>query len=212
MRMLNKSKWVMLSLFIGFLVSVNQAYAVSQSDPKKMVLELSNKVLKEIDLNRDQLESSSEKVKAFANELVLPYVDTPKMARYVMGGYWKKATKSQQKAFVEAFTNTLLQSYSKSLLKLKIKKIEVDSAIETHKGRVQVSTEVWQDDGNKTKVDYRVYLNKALNKWFLYDVSIEGISMLLNYRKTFASEFQKNGIDEVIALLNKKNMHTEEES
>ncbi len=77
--------------------------------------------------------------------------------------------------------------------------------VETRPGRASVSTEVTQADGNVSTVVYRAYLNKNDQKWFLYDVSIEGISMLLNYRKSFASEFQKKGIDEVIAGLNAKN-------
>lgn len=199
-----------LALLAVFTVSKAQA-TVSQNDPEAMVKELSTKVLEEIALNREVLESSQEKIKEFADRLVLPYVDTPRMARYVMGAYWKKASSQQQKAFTEAFTNTLLRSYSKSILKLQIDKIEVSKSVETKKGRVQVSTEVLQSDGNKTTVDYRAYLNSKDQKWYLYDVSIEGISMLLNYRKTFASEFQKKGIDEVIASLNQKNSQTEPE-
>jgi phospholipid transport system substrate-binding protein len=127
------------------------------------------------------------------------------MARYVMGQYWKQASASQQKAFTEAFTNTLLRSYAKSILKLRVTKIVVSKMVETRPGRASVSTEVTQADGNVSTVVYRAYLNKNDQKWFLYDVSIEGISMLLNYRKSFASEFQKKGIDEVIAGLNAKN-------
>lgn len=88
---------------------------------------------------------------------------------------------------------------------MRVTKIVVSKMVETRPGRASVSTEVTQADGNVSTVVYRAYLNKNDQKWFLYDVSIEGISMLLNYRKSFASEFQKKGIDEVIAGLNAKN-------
>ncbi|AZR82289.1 MlaC/ttg2D family ABC transporter substrate-binding protein [Thiomicrospira sp. S5] len=200
-------KQLMVSVMLLTLALESTAYAVdiNQKDPEVMVKELSETVVSEVDKQRAELETDPQKVKVFANEYVLPYVDTPKMARYVMGQYWKQASASQQKAFTEAFTNTLLRSYAKSILKLRVTKIVVSKMVETRPGRASVSTEVTQADGNVSTVVYRAYLNKNDQKWFLYDVSIEGISMLLNYRKSFASEFQKKGIDEVIAGLNAKN-------
>jgi len=194
---------LMLSL-LGFSSSA-YTQTISQDNPETLVKELSETVVSEVDARREELEAEPQKIKAFADEFVLPYVDTPKMARYVMGRYWRIATEKQQAAFVDAFTNTLLRSYSKSILKLKVTSIVVEKMIETREGRASVKTEVTQADGNKSTVVYRAYLNKKKQKWFLYDVSIEGISMLLNYRKSFASEFQKAGIDEVIESLVVKN-------
>ncbi|MGM0542192.1 MAG: MlaC/ttg2D family ABC transporter substrate-binding protein, partial [Pseudomonadota bacterium] len=152
-----------------------------------------------------ELESSPEKVKAFANVYVLPYVDTAKMARYVMGKHWRTATDSQQSEFMAAFANTLIRSYSESLLKLNIESVKVINAQEEQPGRVTVPSTVVQSDGNQTDVIYRAYLNKKSKKWMLYDVSIEGISMLLNYRKAYDSEFSKLGIDAVIVDMKAKN-------
>lgn len=184
------------------------AMAANQSDPKMMIQELSDEILQQIDEQRAELEANPQKVKVFADEYVLPYVDTPKMARYVMGQYWKKASNTQKSRFTEAFTNSLLRAYSKSILKLKVTKVEVTKMDQTKKGRASVTTEATQADGNKSKVVYRVYQNKKTQKWMLYDVSIEGISMLLNYRKSFASEFDKKGIDQVIADLEAKNQNS----
>ena len=195
---------LMLSL-LGFSSGVACAQPISQDNPETLVKELSETVVSEVDARREQLEADPQKIKAFADEFVLPYVDTPKMARYVMGRYWRTATKAQQEAFVDAFTNTLLRSYSKSILKLKVTSIVVEKMIETREGRASVKTEVTQADGNKSTVVYRAYWNKKKQKRFLYDVSIEGISMMLNYRKSFASEFQKSGIDDVIKGLVIKN-------
>lgn len=178
---------------------------ISQQEPEKLVKELSQAVIEQLDTHRQKFEENPVEIKRFADEYVLPYIDTPKMARYVMARFWEQASVAQQDAFVNAFTNTLLRSYSTSILKLKVTNMVVLKSMETHKGRVSVTTEVTQDDGNVTKVDYRLYLNSDDQKWYLYDVSIEGISMLLNYRKSYASEFQKKGIDGVIASLQQKN-------
>ncbi|WP_051453383.1 MlaC/ttg2D family ABC transporter substrate-binding protein [Hydrogenovibrio kuenenii] len=203
--MIFKNKVIFLfGLFL--LVAMGEAQAqINQTDPKEMVKELSQSVLKQIDLQRKELASDPAKVKMFADEYILPYVDTPKMARYVMGQYWRSATPKQQNDFSEAFKNTLLRSYSQSLIKLKVSKIKVTRVEEPREGRATVVTDVTQSDGNISSVIYRAYLNKHTHKWMLYDVTIEGISLLLNYRKIFASEFDTKGIDQVIASLKEKN-------
>ncbi|PLA73719.1 toluene tolerance protein [Hydrogenovibrio sp. SC-1] len=196
-------------MMLLFYSAVSTASNIPQEDPKKLVQELSQTVIDQIELNRQKFETDPAAIKQFADEYVLPYIDTPKMARYVMAQFWRQASEAQQNAFIDAFTNTLLRSYSTSILKLDVTSMTVLNAIETHKGRVSVTTEVTQDDGNVTKVVYRLYLNGDNQKWFLYDVSIEGISMLLNYRKSYSSEFQKKGIDEVIASLQQKNKQSQ---
>ena len=193
---------------LGFLLSGMahaQVETISQDDPEKMVLSVSNKVISELNANRELLESSSADVKVFALKYVLPYVDTEKMARYVMGKYWREASDVQKQAFVDAFTNTMIRSYSQSLLKLGIESVEVEKAREEKPGRVTVASKVAQSDGNKSDVIYRVYLNKSTKKWMLYDVAVEGISMLLSYRKAYGSDISKKGLDAVIAEMQEKN-------
>ncbi|MGC9386494.1 MAG: MlaC/ttg2D family ABC transporter substrate-binding protein [Hydrogenovibrio sp.] len=201
-----KSAWVGWSFLVA-TAFFGQAWAVeiNQSNPEAMVKELSETVITEVDKQRAELEADPQKIKVFAETFVLPYVDTPKMARYVMANYWKQATPSQQAAFTEAFTNTLLRSYASSILKLQVTRIDVSKAVETRPGRASVTTDVTQGDGNVSTVVYRAFQDSKTQKWMLYDVSIEGISLLLNYRKTFASEFQRKGIDQVIEELNAKN-------
>jgi len=190
-------------LFMFSMQSV--AAPISQNDPAKMVDELSQELIKQINEQRADLEAHPEHIRKFADEYVLPYVDTAKMARYVMGKFWRSASKEQQTEFVEEFSNTLIRSYSKSMLKLQIDEVIVRSAQTVKPGRVTVSSVITQVDGNKTDVVYRAFLNKKTNHWMLYDVTIEGISMLLNYRKAYASDFSKKGVDAVILDMKAKN-------
>jgi phospholipid transport system substrate-binding protein len=178
---------------------------IPQDDPYKMVESLSNKVVSELNTHREVLEKDPAQVKMFANAYVLPYLDTEKMARYVMGKYWRTATNEQKAGFVNAFTNTMIRSYSQSLLKLRIESVEVKKAKQEKPGRVTVASSVLQSDGNKSDVIYRVYLNKKTKKWMLYDVVVEGISMLLSYRKAYGSDISKKGLDTVITEMQSKN-------
>ena len=193
-----------VSLLLVLSLTAN-AQGVSQDDPTQMVSKLSNQVIYEMNANREQLERDPAQVKLFAKSYVLPYIDTKKMARYIMGRNWKVATSEQQDAFTKAFTNTMIRSYSQSLLKLKIESVEVKKAKQEKPGRVSVASKVTQADGNRSDVIYRAYLNKKSKKWMLYDVTIEGISMLLNYRKAYSSDISRKGLDAVISEMQVKN-------
>ncbi len=196
---------LMMGLF--FLTPVAVA-AIPQDNPEEMVRALSEELIAKINEQRVELEAHPEKVRAFADRYVLPYVDTAKMARYVMGKYWRTATDAQKTAFTQAFSDMLIHSYSKNLLKLQIDKVVVKPAREVKKGVVTVASVVTQSDGNKTDVVYRVYLNRKTQQWMLYDISVEGISMLLNYRKSYGSEISKKGLEQVITEMVAKNTLT----
>ena len=191
-------------MLLGFAVQA-QPDKVPQDDAEKMISVLSNTLIKALNDQREELEGSPEKIKAFAKTYVLPYVDTPKMARYVMGRYWRTTTEQQQSAFEQEFTTMLMRSYSQSLLKLSITSVVVKPQVVEKPGRVTVASEVTQSDGNKTDVIYRAYLNRDTGLWMVYDVSVEGISMLLNYRTTYTSEFGKRSVDEVISSMREQN-------
>lgn len=194
-----------LLMAMALLLAPGAQAAITQEDPEQMVLQLSETIVKALNEQRAELEGNPAKIKAFAEEFVLPYVDTPKMARYVMGRYWRTTTPAQQQAFMDEFTTTLLRSYSQSLLKLNINSVTVQPKVEEKPGRVTVSSEVTQADGNKSNVVYRAYLDDKTQKWMVYDVMVEGISLLLNYRKTYDSEFSKVGVDGVISSMREKN-------
>lgn len=199
------SKWFLMAFLAISALAPSQAAAIPQDDPEKMISTLSETIIEALNEQRAELEGNPAKIKQFAEEYVLPYVDTPKMARYVMGRYWRTTSEAQQNAFREEFTTTLLRSYSQSLLKLKITHVTVRPMMEERPGRVTVSSEVTQADGNKTDVIYRAYLDKKNDKWMVYDVTVEGISLLLNYRKTYGSEFSRLGVDKVISEMREKN-------
>lgn len=199
--------WLFIFAVMFGLLSTHSATAqvIEQDNPEKMIGDLSNQLIYELNANRAILEKEPTQVKLFANRFVLPYIDTEKMARYVMGRNWRSATDAQKKGFVEAFTNTLIRSYSQSLLKLNIESVKVSPAREEKPGRVTVASNVTQAGGSSSEVIYRLFLDKESNKWMLYDVSVEGISMLLNYRRVYASEISKKGMDKVIIDMQEKN-------
>ncbi|VAW49968.1 Phospholipid ABC transporter shuttle protein MlaC [hydrothermal vent metagenome] len=208
-KIISEGRWMTaLFMMVAFFSPPSLAVIIPQDDPEEMVRVLSQELIAKINEQRAELEAHPEKMKAFADAYVLPYVDTEKMARYVMGRYWRTATDEQKEAFTQAFSDMLIHSYSKNLLKLQINKVVVKPAREVKKGVVTVASVVTQTGGNQTDVVYRVYQNRKAPKWLLYDISIEGISMLLNYRKSYGSEISKKGLDQVITEMVAKNSFT----
>lgn len=189
--------------FVSTMVMASNS--ISQSDPKQMVLGLSNLVINTLNEQRTELESSNQKVLAFAEQNILPYVSTEKMARYALGKYWRSASADQKKNFTAAFTENLIRSYSQNFLKLQIDKVDVGDVMEDKPGRATIHSKVYQSDGKAVEVIYRAFKDKKDAKWYLYDVVIENVSMLLSYRSVYSSSVSKQGLDKVIAELEQKN-------
>ena len=196
-------KKMIISLFVVFTLFSQVAKAeVNQSNPMDLIQELTSGVLKELSTKQALFVAEPSKAAEFGRNYILPYVDNYKMSRYVVGKKWKKMSQQQKDSFVQAFTDTIINSYSHSLIKLNVAKIEVIKNISKRKGRSSIVTEATLKNGTKVDVIYRLFQSKKDQKWYIYDFSVENVSLLVNYRKTFASEISKKGMDQVIINMN----------
>lgn len=196
-------KKMIISLFVVFTLFSQVAKAeVNQSNPMDLIQELTSGVLKELSTKQALFVAEPSKAAEFGRNYILPYVDNYKMSRYVVGKKWKKTSQQQKDSFVQAFTDTIINSYSRSLIKLNVAEIEVIKNISKRKGRSSIVTEATLKNGTKVDVIYRLFQSKKDQKWYIYDFSVENVSLLVNYRKTFASEISKKGMDQVIINMN----------
>lgn len=196
-------KKMIISLFVVFTLFSQVAKAkVNQSNPMDLIQELTSGILKELSTKQALFVAEPSKAAEFGRNYILPYVDNYKMSRYVVGKKWKKTSQQQKDSFVQAFTDTIINSYSHSLIKLNVAEIEVIKNISKRKGRSSIVTEATLKNGTKVDVIYRLFQSKKDQKWYIYDFSVENVSLLVNYRKTFASEISKKGMDQVIINMN----------
>ena len=196
-------KKMIISLFVVFTLFSQVAKAeVNQSNPMDLIQELTSGILKELSTKQALFVAEPSKAAEFGRNYILPYVDNYKMSRYVVGKKWKKMSQQQKDSFVQAFTDTIINSYSRSLIKLNVAEIEVIKNISKRKGRSSIVTEATLKNGTKVDVIYRLFQSKKDQKWYIYDFSVENVSLLVNYRKTFASEISKKGMDQVIINMN----------
>jgi phospholipid transport system substrate-binding protein len=179
------------------------AYAAENAaslGPNELVTQVAQDTLKELDANRAEYRKNSSKVRELVDKTLLPHFDTEYAARLVLAKHWRTATPEQQKRFIEAFYQTLLQNYGEALLeftpdRLKILPFQGDLNAKS----VTVRSEIRRDNGQRVPVNYS--LRKTPQGWKAYDVQIEGISYVKSFRTDFGSEIQQKGLDSVITRL-----------
>ena len=210
----NTIKNGLLVLIFSLLFSANSYAAANPSieSPDEMLKKATTKILRSINENRSEIEKSPEKLKALVEEIILPHLDFIAASKAVMGKYWRRAEKAQKIKFIRQFRLLLLRFYSSALaeyLNGNDKKLNEDlihyfpTNLKEGETSITVRAEIQSDTGKGIPMRYRLHLTKK--GWKIYDVSVEGISMITTYKNNFASQFKAEGIDALIASLEEKN-------
>lgn len=155
---------------------------------------------KALDGRKDEFVKDKQALYATINEILLPRFDRQYAAQLVLGKHWRAASKEQRQRFIDGFYNTLLQRYADGVL-------EYDQSMVTimpfrgddTKQRTMVRSVVNLDDGSKVPVNYA--LVKRDSGWMLFDVTIEGVSYIRNFRAELDSEIRSSSIEAVIQRL-----------
>jgi phospholipid transport system substrate-binding protein len=156
----------------------------------------------QLDGRRQELTANKKELYALIDRELLPQFDTGYAGRLVLGKSWRSATPAQRERFVDAFYNFLLRSYATAILKFEQDTVKVLPARRPPKdGRVVVETEMRMADGSLVPVNYAMHATPA--GWKAYDVRIEGISYVQNYRNQFNAEVAARGLDALITRLEK---------
>lgn len=191
------------ALFAGLLYLLAPA-AQAEIAPDELVRATSDKVLEAIKQNREQLKSDPKLVYKIVDELVLPHFDFEAMSKLVLGANWRRATPAQQAKFTREFRTLLVRTYAKSLAEYDEQGIRyLPMRPEADPNEATVRTEIQTKAGPSIPVDYR--LRKSATNWKVFDVSIDAVSLVINYRTTFAQDVQRIGMDGLIKQLQRRN-------
>ena len=205
MEKLNKLKSAAAAALLGSSLLLPQAVlAEGIESPVVLLEETSQKVIKILQDDRELLKKEPERVYGIIDEYILPHLDDVTMAKLALGKNWRKASKEQKLVFIDEFRNLLVRTYSKSLLEFSDQQINffpVKLAADTKK--TSVKAEVIQPGGPSIPMAYRVRIKN--DAWKVYDIKIDGISLVTSYRGTFTQEIRKSGIDGLLKYLRDKN-------
>jgi phospholipid transport system substrate-binding protein len=192
-------------LFFTLLLmgAIPQAQAQAP-DPQAMVKETSNRVLAEIAYRKQELTDFPERIYPLVEEIVLPRFDFVRISRLVLGKHWRRSTPAQQDAFVQAFRQLMVRTYATVLLNYSGQEIVYLPLLGGEQGeRITVRTELNNEGAPAVPIHYKLYFNQA--EWRVYDLVVDGVSLVSNYRTGFASEIRREKLDGLIARLQARN-------
>jgi phospholipid transport system substrate-binding protein len=168
--------------------------------PQQLVEQVSKDLLKAIDADRAALASDPAKLRAVVDKVLLPTFDAEYSARLVLGKYWRTATPDQRTRFINGFVDSMMRQYGTALLQFTANRMSMLPFRGDPAGTsATVRTEIKRDDGTPVPVNYS--LRATPEGWKAWDVTIEGVSYVKNFRTDFASEIEAKGLDAVIQRL-----------
>jgi phospholipid transport system substrate-binding protein len=176
------------------------ADSAAQMGPYELVSKVAQDTLRDLDAHRSEYKKDPKRVRELVDKNMLPHFDTKYSAQLVLAKHWRTATPEQQKRFVEAFYQSLLQNYGEALLEFTPDRLKILPYTGKPEDTVAtVRSEVRRDNGSRVPVNYS--LRKTPDGWKAYDVQIEGVSYVKSFRTDFGAEIQQKGVEAVIQRL-----------
>jgi phospholipid transport system substrate-binding protein len=172
--------------------------------PQDLIQDAAQRLLKALDADRAGYRKEPGRINKLVDEILLPHFDTDYSARLVLAKHWRTASPAQRQRFVDAFYQGLLRNYGAALAEFTADRLTVlpfkgDLAT----GQATIRTEVRRDDGTRVPVNYSMRFSPT--GWKAWDVTIEGISYVKNFRTDFGAEIDQKGLDAVISRLEAEN-------
>lgn len=163
-----------------------------------------DQVMSRVSERRAELEAHPERIHDSVSDVVKKYFDFGSMSQSAMGKYWPRSSEQQRQAVVEEFSELLIRTYGTTVLKYSGKPISYNKVDWSSDGkRARVDTTAEPEVGTAVQILY--YLHENGNGWQIYDVVVEDLSLVTNYRASFSSEIRASGVDGLIAKLRARN-------
>lgn len=193
-------------------VALFTAAAMAQeTGPDELVKNTTQEVISVVKQDKDIQAGDRSKIYALVEEKVLPHFDFKRMSQLAMGKNWRQATPEQQESLIKEFRSLLVRTYAVSLSQYRDQKIEFKPfKIEPDAKDATVKSVFLQSGREPVAVDYGMI--KTAAGWKVYNISVEGVSLVENYRSTFNEQIRKSGIDGLIKTLSERNKSAESKS
>ncbi|MBN8473546.1 ABC transporter substrate-binding protein [Sulfuritalea sp.] len=194
----------LFAILCGFIVATTPM-AQDATAPDVLIKTVTNEVLDIVRKDKDIQSGNTRKAIDLVEAKVLPHFNFTRMTQLAMARDWRQANPAQQKVLTDEFRLLLVRTYSKALTEYKNQTIGFKPfALKPGETDVRVRTEIKQSGAGKNiELDY--FLEKASSGWKVYDIEVGGISLVTNYRESFAAEVRNGGIDGLIKSLQAKN-------
>ena len=198
--------WLMLA-FVAAGIGSARAQALA---PDALVKKTTDEIIAQIRKDKE-LVSNSRKLLDLVDAKVLPHFNFTRMTMLAVGRPWRDASAAQREELVKQFRTLLVRTYSTALEQYSNQTIDVKPALlKPEDNETTVRTQINQPGGPPIPMDYR--MEKTPQGWKVFDVTVEGVSIVTTYRSSFATEVSKGGIDGLIKTIADQNARMEQRS
>ncbi|WP_089729789.1 MlaC/ttg2D family ABC transporter substrate-binding protein [Candidatus Thiosymbion oneisti] len=168
------------------------------------IKQTSERMLAALERQRPALERNPSRIYGLVDQILVPHFDFERITRAAVGKqHWGKATPTQRRALIQGFQELLIRTYAKALLNYSGQKIRYLSEAPGRHSSVRVFTEVREPGADPVPVNYKVH--KKGGVWKVFDVKIDSVSLVSNYRGSFNAEIRRNGIEGLISRIKEMN-------
>lgn len=193
----------LFKIVVGLLcvVSVAQAEVIA---PDALIKTTADEVIAIVKQDKEIQAGNQKKILALVDAKVLPHFNFERMTQLSVGKSWRTATPEQKQALVAEYRNMLVRTYTKAFTVYRDQTIEIKPfKMAADATEVTVKTNIIKPGAQSIPVNYE--MAKTADGWKVFDLTIEGVSLVTSYRGTFSSEIQEKGIDGLIKTLSDKN-------
>lgn len=191
--------WRRPAIVVAALLLASLA-AASPGSPDAVIVGAVNELTEKLSGRKAELAENREELYALINEVLLPRFDRKLAAQLVLAKHWRTASEEQRERFISAFYNSLLRKYADGLLEFDDDRIEVlEFRGDTSAKRALVKTNVTLDDGTQVPVHYDL-VNRG-DRWLIFNVKVEGVSYVSNFRTELDAEIRSSSLQAVIDRL-----------
>jgi phospholipid transport system substrate-binding protein len=178
--------------------------SLAQTSPVSMLEQSANQIVETLKVNRTSLKTNPHIIYQAVQRYFLPHVDVLGMSRSVLGRQvWQKATPEERTRFSKVFTELVIRTYSGPLAEYKnetVKFLPVRDSLT--KRFLRINSLIVRSEGQNIPLSYSLVSKDG--QWKVYDISVEGVSLLQSFRSQFAQILQNANVDEVIKKMQKK--------
>jgi phospholipid transport system substrate-binding protein len=193
-----------IAIFACLMALALPARAQQDLGPEELVRKVTQDVLDAIRSDKQLAAGDKQKALKLAEEKVLPLIDFEEAARLAVGRAWAQATPEQRKKLVEEFRRMLVRTYSNAISAYEGQTMQVlPVRMKPGDTEVTVHNRYLRAGGKPLPVDYQMH--KTDQGWKIYDITVEGVSLVLTYRSEFDAIVKQEGIDGLIKRLEEKN-------
>lgn len=209
-------KQLIILIFVGLMMGLSplaSAASADLSEPQAIIKNAS--ILLKEKLQDESFTRDFSKINTFVENVIDPHMDFNRISALVLGKLWRKASREDRVTFQKEFKVLLVRTYSRAFIGFKDWSVRfLPLKIKAESKKIIVKTQILQPGVQPLAVNYRMLLTKG--QWKVYDIMIEGVSLVTNYRRSIKVEFKKlgslQGVTEQLAKRNAKALSAQRES